>query len=277
VDATECLFKSNARFRLGIHPKAQGISSLLRQLPAKAQLRAQPDADSARTALESALAQSLADRGTEFEKWEEALIEATAMRQIDQWVSTEFSAREVWGLVKAQTNIGLDHPVFRPSLKVGDTKLQFKAKVEGISELGQYLVIHRFYQSVPHRQFEKTPSSWIETGILFALAKTHNPHIIFDIDLSSGGRLALVINKLDGTRLMINSKKGLSVKTDTDSRFLLEFVKEELSRAVSRLETGNMAASPGEHCEVCAFGELCRVSRQHNDFDLRAGGVDWTT
>lgn len=275
VDATECLFKSNARYRLGIHPNSKGINSLLRRLPAMAQLRSQPDAESARAALEAALSQSIADRSTEIEKWEESLIEATAMRQIDQWIEAEFAAREIWKLEPAQTNVGLDHPVFRPSLKIGNTKIQFKAKVDGISELGPYLVIHRFFQPNPSTSFEKSPGVWLEIAILYALSKTHNSSQIFDLDLSSGGRLALTFNKADGVSLASNSRRHLSTRQPVDTRGLLDFLKEELDRATFRLETGNMVATPGEHCENCAFGELCRVSREHNDFDLQAGGATW--
>lgn len=272
--ALSCPFRAVAGHRLRLRIQKLRLENRLHQLPASSGLLRADDPETARKQLQSELGQILTQETALSEPWELNLLELTASRRIEGWVVREFHSRELWKRdpESARVQVPLEDDALRSRFKVGDKSVQFLGQVAGISDHGPYRTIHLYRQS----QFKKPdptddPGAWLELALHFAMALRAKKPVALQIDSSEGDRCLLVLNRNVGDGLRGD---GESFKIDDlaiPPAILADQMRELLAQAVETLERGDMRTVPGDTCNHCDFGELCRSSSVLVDTEALGG------
>lgn len=266
-DAFRCAFLFQARHRLKLRPTAGRARWYgLRALPGSVGLASLPDAESAKSALMAALKAELDAMRPYVEDWEMRALESGGHRMIRDWVRNEFSAREVWPREFVRTNVAFGDEDLR-----GDVMgVKLEGTVPAISEVGGYRVAH-LYASGPGNS-KLTDEQKLLYGIYAtSLLQRRGEKPALEFDKGSGTREIVFFG--DTPRITNGPKReGLArfslAQEAPGEEFLKSFVRDLkllLDRSLKTIREGRIQAQPGEHCDRCDYGELCRRHRGFSD------------
>jgi|GEM_PF-757931 len=276
-----CPFQSFARDRLGLfvnlNSHTEGVIWFgLFKLPEVARLPVQPDPESAKKALLTALDKYIDDfRGT-LSDWEMTIVRHGALKIIDGWVEREFNARNHWrkneNSIISPGLIGKD----LPNTILGSTIYGY---VPGTFEMENYSGVQLYQQSAPEKWEDLGRSDFSNGdrvfygGLMALLSRNPNKRILIEIDSASQNKRRMIVTPRGNLGLIGDQSKNLEVvepqSSSSDSfRATLDLVKEPVRRALQDFRSGSLEVIPGDCCKRCAYGELCRASQVFGDINL---------
>ncbi len=267
--ALVCPFQSTFRYRLDVRPPARRrLMRSLRDLPALARLVMNGDKQAAADALERVIDDYLDQMYPEFEAWELAMLSAAARRLAGEWVDREFRSRDLWTEEGEQTwtDVSLDEHGLRNEIPIGGTKVRLKGRVPSLTQRRAFTVMRFFDSGAPNlTEITEVPED-NEDAFLYGLYLMTQMHL-------PPRNPAVEVDGMDGRRVLAGFKDiraslkkdpigGLEVVRISDSRdVFFQNVKRRLRESIDVLSAGEMRATPGDHCEPCPYGEICRVSK----------------
>ncbi len=115
-------------------------------------------------------------------------------------------------------------------------------------------------------------------GLYFGIGFEPGRETALEIEGSAGKRSLVVLTRAGIGNLRSNVQNGLQVldlstsdDPATSKRQFNDEFKKLLKRALELIERGEIRPVPGDYCEWCDFGELCRRSPQFSDDDSPFG------
>lgn len=286
VNVLQCPFRYIASSRLRITtPRRSSRWNRLLNLPQVAGLTGIADEQTATQRLHEELDNMLTDLYSESTAADLALMKAGGKRLIKEWVDREFAARAKWqrdGYVTHAVQFDDEH--LKSSLKLanGET-LRFRGEFPAMTEQRGYRVLHLFRHDDPVPA--KTPSvqamskdDQFEIGLAMLMIRPRDVPSAVEIDCATSG----VRRKLYRQRNVVFAQDSDSLKTvsidDNDFAKLKTDVQELLGIATQRISQGSIEAHPGDGCQHCEFGELCRRAKGFSDerdpFDFKEASID---
>ena len=268
----ECPFRYAVASKLGVHSyRPQSRWNRLLGLPEKVNLPATPDPDTARRRLADELESLLAELYGETTPEDLAVMRLGGRRLIGEWVEREFRARDVWKRAAAQPDPKFDEEL-RSRFKTRDgQEIDLKGKFAGLSHYGEHRVLNLFMAHEPYAdaRAQSLLDRFHESDKFYfgmALASIRDPKrgIGLEVDTGRGERrLILSPRPLPPP----NAAKGLEVTSvdEDERREWIDFVESQCRKALARLNEPSVSADPGEHCQFCDMGELCRRSKQFSE------------
>ncbi len=273
-DALRCPFQYAARHRLNLRPnRREQRWHRLRSLPQAARLAAAPDADSAKKALEEALEAELDALASEVPEWEIPLLRAGGKRLVADWLRREFAARRLWPMDEGslRLNVAFGEEGIRSAMPLGVT---LSGVAPAVSRFGATKTMHLYAGSVPLVK-DLTEADRLFYGL--HLLSLYEPGAAVQLEVeSTGGRRTRL--RLDRGSVARRPAEGLDMEwlVDEDDRDLarrvfFEGVKDSLRHALRTVQHGDMRPTPGDPCDTCDYGELCRRSRLFGEDDSPFG------
>lgn len=262
-----CPFMSSCRHRLGVFPSARRTAwARLRRLAIQAGLAVQRDPDSARIALEKALEEDRVGLAGTLDDWESSLLDSAGKRLIPGLVDREFRARSLWHADDQErtADVKLAGPDFRDEIQVSGRKVRIQSRASALSKIQGYRVLHLFESSVPD---DKTGDEAARERFKYRLGLTLLPAytpegLAAEVDGLNGSRTLFLVPRREGTMPHGDASAGLKVSVLGDT--LQDFfsgVKSRLAESVEALAAPTMEVRPGDSCDRCDYGELCRFSK----------------
>lgn len=272
-DASQCPFRYFAGRVLGVGSRdASTLWRALYRLPRDARLPAQPDPEAARQALRDALSELIGRLKAEAEPWELAAIQARGGRLIEEWVDREFAARRHWprtpGSVRAEAKFG-ENPL-------GDktpTNLPLVGTVPATADIGPYPALQVFEAGPLQLGQKPDEADQLYIGLHLLARYSNGRAVAVEVD-SPGGRVLYVMPRArgdglsgKGEELRVCNLADLTNAQDelTQRRDFYGAVAKLGREAAGRLQAGDIQPRPGDYCETCAYGELCRMSRDFGE------------
>ncbi len=278
-DLNRCPFKFFVESRLQLKPnQSREWYQALRNLPTRALLMTAESAEVAKDRLQESLANWLEEKRFEIPEWEVGIIKSAAERLIESWIEREFKARELWRTQPGQFRFGVSY--------VGEQKvinrlgIELDETVPAVHE-GAYGRTMHLYKPRAIKADLKKPEDYqkmVETyGPLFCAAHTTGTETRIEVDGLNNRRTLLRFekpidapNRVD-TNLKVESVNILNFENLSRNKFA-EMVKDHINQAKAVAASGKMEARPGDHCEFCSLGDLCRRSQtfgeQADPFEL---------
>lgn len=272
-DIGECDFQFAFGRRLRIRESDPGrVSIPFWKLPEAGRLLLADDPGKAARSLEAALESELAAISGDVPDEELVMLRAEGRRRIREWVEREFVARDVWpktpGSLSVEPAFGSN--VLAAELPTPTGPFRLSGTIAGTSRMGPYIVGHLLGQSKSLSKVDKVDdikdSARLVLGTLaLSLAKSGRP-VAIEVDGSSAGRTLYVLSREADIDLASRQEKGVRVVelvADGNRAEFWRWVTVELADAMDRARNTVAAPTPGDHCQFCSFGELCR---RHQDF-----------
>lgn len=273
-DALRCPFLYGARHRLHLRPnRREQRWYRLRSLPQAARLATASDVVAARRALEEALEAELDLLAHEVPEWEIPLLRAGGMRLVGDWLRREFAARRLWPMDEGslRLNVAFGDEGVRSAMPLG---VSLSGVAPAVSRFGNTKTMHLYAGALgPVKEF--TESDRLFYGLhLLAL---HEPghRVQLEVESTSGRRTRLRLDRGDVRRLPAEGldMEWLVEEDDREQarRVFFEAVKDSLRQALRTIQKADMQPNPGDVCDGCDFGELCRRSRAFGEEDSPFG------
>ncbi|HWD39279.1 MAG TPA: hypothetical protein VG944_10550, partial [Fimbriimonas sp.] len=276
-DAVECAFKYQAHHRLGIrgHKRISNWSRL-RRLPQDAMLASARSPEEARDRLRQALDSTLDRLFGELSEWELRVLQRGGERLIGEWVEREFEARKMWPKEGDELqNVAFGTEGLRDMMP---GHVPIEGAVAGKSRLQGGGTVLRMYESRVPEDDDMTDAEKLYYGLLFLAGHQSGTETALELEGLNGRRSMLVLNRIGLPELPSNRHKKLRVVdlsgSDDPARskeIFFETTKALLKLAVSRAESGDIEPIPGDYCDWCDYGELCRNSKNFPDEDSPFG------
>ncbi len=276
VDASLCQFRFVAAHRLGLRPKQRRHQwHTLRDLPQSVGLYARESLEEAQPLLENALRARINTLAPETEDWELRMLAMGGLRQIQKWIGLETQAREMWG-PRLQN--------FRPDPFFGDPGLKsqilegvnLSGQIAGLSQLAGYKVAHvsRALPDFKLKKSERTEGAedvydekspgYRYLGLMYLALWEPKSFCAIEFEgfgskqrtLGVFGRPDLTPPYSDGENLTVEDLLGKGGLGRVDN--FCQITKTWLKRTADEMQRGVIEATPGDHCERCDFGDLCR-------------------
>jgi len=273
-DALRCPFLYAARHRLNLRPnRKEQRWHRLRALPQSARLLAAPDHETAKKALEDALEAELDLLASEVPEWEIPLLRAGGKRLVAEWLRREFAARRYWPTDEGslRLNVAFGEEGVRSAMPLGVT---LSGVAPGVTRHGATKTMHLYGGSVPPVK-DLTEADRLFYGLHLLALYEPGASVQLEVESTGGRRTRL---RLDRGAVRRVAAEGLDMEwlVDEDTpdlarRVFFEGVKESLRHALRTVETGDMRPTPGDPCDTCEFGELCRRSRSFGEEDSPFG------
>jgi hypothetical protein len=262
ADALRCAFLAGWRRRIGIFPAKERLWSALGRLPVRARLAHQPSREEAAIVLEEELRRLLGERAAESSPADLVLLETTGRRLIEGWLDREFGARELWPRTMTEEQTGV-----RCSLPVEGRRVVVGGSVAGRSRIGAAQVVHLFrtgLAAASEGQIDEALTTELGLWMLtvYQVGETQG----VEVDVQGGGRYLFLATR-DGDEVPRQRPQAGLVRRrfDTDRSDFYKKVKSDLRTAIFRLDPPSFLPEPGDACETCDLGELCRMSRDFGE------------
>jgi hypothetical protein len=261
-EVLNCPFQAGVHHRLRLRAKSRELERKLNRLPVRADMLAAPSVIHARMALEAEKQAMIAEEAPYRQAWELNLLAAGADRMIQGWLERQAEVLRLWQPTAVQTQVKFGSEQLADSYTVQGRTLKLIGEVDGMSEVGNYRVIHEFRPAgFALDGWRVQDGDWMEIGILIRLArKNDNKVIAFDM-VAPDKRALMSFQRGRDTRQLGN--KQLDIVHGVFSmppEKLKEIATTSLQSAVAKLDAATMQAIPGDHCKTCDLGELCRSS-----------------
>ena len=267
-DALRCPFMSVARRRLDLQPRrSQTRWWRLRDLPRRAELARSGTTEELKDRLNLALDAELEEIYGQTPDWEMRLLESGGRRIIEDWVRREQRSREIWpkdpDSVKMHVSFG--------SADLRD-KVTSQVKLEGsiaaLSQFGSYKVAH-VYDSVNASARELPDEAWMQLGAQMLALYERDKQVAVEVDSTGSTRTLYIINRVGNLPSDKDKIRVIDLSQHMQSNSPIEEfftkAKELINAAADTIAAGTITPKPGDHCERCDFGELCRRSKQFSE------------
>lgn len=261
----ECPFRYLVERRLALDPRrTRSRWHRIFGIPRRANLPAAPSRESAEKALSLQLDELIESYTYDASPDELPLLDRGGRRMIRQWVDREFETRALWGRTAASPSP--EHgKELRADLR-GD--IQLKGTYAGLSEVGNHKVIHLFAAKEPPRDWDNYgDQDRFRLGVTLASIPGFKEGAGVEVD-HPGGRVIYLTPRptpVPASAHQSGAVYRVITLDDVDRQQLMEFVRDQLQKALRYLDLPVVAPTPGEHCELCDFGELCRRSQEFSE------------
>jgi hypothetical protein len=273
-DALRCPFLYGARHRLHLRPnRREQRWHRLRSLPQSARLATAVDAEAARRALEEALEAELDLLSNDVPEWELPLLRAGGMRLVGDWLRREFAARRLWPMDEGslRLNVPFGGEGVRSAMPLGVT---LSGMAPALSSYGSTKTMHLYAGTLgPAKDFSEADRLFYGLHLLSLYEKDQKVQL--EVESTNGRRTRLRLDRGDVRRL---PAEGLDMEwlveeddRDLARRIFFEGVKDSLRHALRTIQKADMQPTPGDPCDGCDFGELCRRSRAFGEEDSPFG------
>ena len=277
-DVQECPFRYQFRQRINLQPNGRSAQwTRLRRLPELARLPELPDRASMEAAMAASLESELEQLFPKAQDWELRVLRSGGQRLIRDWIRNELLARSLWPR-------DLGSVAMRPSYGEAGLRHRFPGGilVRGTVSAKYTLVggppVIRLISRTAKSSAELTESEKLHYGILFLALHEQGTNYAIEVDGMDGKRSLLVLSREGFVGLGGDAKSGLRIvdlaqstdDVDSKKRFFEE-VKSLLVKAAERIEKGMIRPTPGDHCEWCDLGELCRSSHFFGEIESPFG------
>lgn len=234
------------------------------------------DEFSARSALSVALEEALGQLLGSFEPWELDFFRSTAESWIEGWIRREFDAREYWHEPDDERvgPLAIGDPPLRNAPNIKGERVVLEGRVDALSRIGPYAVIHRFGTSVP--EF-KLPRDELEYGLLLLTAYHAGEGVAIELDDGSR-RTLLLLPRMQSERVRQKAKSDLWLRdvergegqtvTAVKKEFAMRVV-EATHAVLGQIRSAKAEPRPGAYCRACQYGELCRSSQEYSEVPAR--------
>ena len=286
--ALTCPFQFMAHSVLKLRPhRFRSRWGELLSLPRLAKLTAQPSPEAARRALNQQLEALLEREMARSEPWEIGMLRNGAQRLIEGWVAREFRARELWPRQgDVSTDVKFGEQGTREALW-GDVRLT--GQVPAITEIEGYRVAHVFRSRVvrqDQRNDKLSEADWAYVALLLyaLMPETGGGGQAVEVDGSGSGRELLMLSAGGGRPLAQDTGKDVrrfdvtafegqseTVSHKATWTAFLQRSKALVNKGVRRIRETEVEPTPGDDCEWCEYGELCRSSKEFNERDSAFG------
>ena len=274
-DALRCAFMYASRHRLGLRPnRREQRWHRLRALPQAARLAAAPDPEAAKKALDDALEAQLDVLASEVPEWEIPLLRAGGKRLVADWLRREFAARRLWPSdpESLRLNVAFGEEGVRSQMPLG---VSLSGVAPAVSRLGATKTMHLYGGPLPPVR-DLTEADRLYFGLHLLALYEPGASVQLEVESTGGRRTRLRIDRSGGVARRPNEGLDMEWLVDEDDRDLarrmfFEGVKDSLRHALRTVQEGDMRPSPGDPCDSCDLGELCRRSRLFGEDDSPFG------
>lgn len=267
-DALNCSFQYAFRRRL----KLEGVEDeshwrFLYALPMRAALPTIATPEEAVARLDELLEAELAGMADSASAVETRTLRTSGRRQIREWVRREFQARSLWpkepGSLRPHAAFG--QPGLRGDVPVGGRSIALNGSVAALADMGTYSVAELYSARrsiLEATQAEKlADADRLEVGLYLLSQWGNRPAVAVEADGASGQRTLFVLPRRPEQELEARQSEGLRVVDLGEPRDFFPVVKTLLEAAVTKIESGSVEPSPGDHCTYCPYGEICRSAQ----------------
>lgn len=265
---TVCNFQALARDLIKVQP-SDSLTRFYRllELPKQVGLVGISGEEEARRQLELAFTQFLDQSARQLPSWEVSLLQSGISRLIEGWVRREFLARSLWR--DGASELIAPYEV-KPSSSVAvKTKVAAKYERDGVIYLVEYL-------SSSPREFKKAFREADGASLIplvLASNQVNREHgmrpegaegPVFGLELDFAQGDARYLCGHPRPRAIANIGDGLQVLGLEKDEFepLFKKVATDLKKWSAEIP---VEPEPGEHCQSCGFGELCRAHKDYGD------------
>ena len=267
-DVLECPFRYQFRHSVRLETASRSAHwTRLRRLPEVARLPLQPDLESMESAFAASLESELEQLFPRVQDWELRVLRTGGQRLIRDWIRNETLARQLWPR-------DLESVAIRPSYGEAGLRDRFpggillRGNVSAKYRLVGGSPVIRLISRTAKSSAELTDSEKLHYGILFLALHEQGTNYAIEVDGMDGKRSLLLLSRAGFTGLTGDAAAGLRIvdlaqsddETSSKQKFYEE-VKKLLVSAAERIERGEIRPTPGDHCEWCDLGELCRSSQ----------------
>ena len=270
--AAECPFHAAFQYQLRVvAPDDYNRLSTLLSIPRRASLATQPTPETARAAMEHELNEILAEQFSKREYWAWKLLDSAGQRLIRDWINREFAQRENWpiDISNTFTNVELGDEGTKDRAKLGGKVIHLRDTVDAVSKIGPMSVVTSYRTSSPRTQSARdlrfqSKRDRIQIGLLSMACRRGGQTMGFLVDSIGGEReLFVCISSPDDIQELSNLK--IKFKRMSEAEDFGRVALEEAEIAVDAMDRGLVRPVPGDYCEHCAFGELCRRSMEFGE------------
>lgn len=272
-DVLECPFRFQVRSRLRAPVKSRQTHWFtLGNLPLVAGLATSTGEAEARAKLDQALEAQLDLLIPEAGDWELKLLRSGGARLVREWVEREFRARKIWPrrIDTSAVNVRLGDHGTNAQLP-GGRKL--KGTIPVVTKMSDLVKLFQLYGVRVPAKDDVSDSDKLLLGLYFLIGYENGIETALELEGFDGRRTLVVLtrNRMGPLRNDGQELKVLDLGEADDpvasKRKFFEDVKELIARATARVDRGEIRPEPGDHCERCDFGELCRRSNSFSDDD----------
>ena len=274
-DALRCPFLYASRHRLSLRPnRRENRWYRLSSLPQAASLAAQPDPDAAKAALDEALESRLDLLAAEVPDWEVPLLRAGGKRLIADWLRREFAARKLWPMDEG--SLRLDVPFGEEGVRsTMPSGVILSGVAPAVSRFGATKTMHLYGGPLPPAK-DLSEADRLYFGLHLLALFEPGCSVQLEVESTGGRRTRLRVDR--GGTVARRTGEGLDMEwlveeddREIARRIFFDGVKASLRLALRTVESGDMRPSPGDACDSCGFGELCRRSRLFGEEDSPFG------
>lgn len=293
ISAAYCPFRATTQYRLNLRSQESYVRHQLIDLPARAGLARQPDRETARQTLIGHLSDLIDRTYPMTEPWERDLLEQGGNRMVDNWVTKEFVSRDKWNLSNDARISPRLEDLFPQSKTFKGTTVSFTGKLGAVEERDYFRVLTFYRAAIPDlsKESNRMTADILATYWMIARSSTKPPKRTYIvIDALDGGRTLFSVGSCSYTDIRdaegnpINPEEGIGRNSSTQDKVLradmsrvtdapYHVAESSLSRethaqmttAITQMVKGTSEAKPGNHCESCSMGDLCRVSQAYGE------------
>ena len=273
-DAFRCPFMYVARHRLRLRPRRSNERwGNLRRLPAEAMLALPSTEEETRLRLQIALDSKIEQLYSEVPEWELRLLQSGGMRIVREWIDREFRARELWPKERNSVllNVGFGTHGLRDEIT---STVRLVGTVPATSRFGPYSVAH-IYGSMPSEPSKIGEIETLELGAYMLAQFQKGQETAVEIDGTGSTRTLFILNRIGNVVSDSQRMKIVDLGQDADpvqaKREFFDAAKRFIGESARVISRGTMEVKPGDYCERCDFGELCRRSRVFGEDDSPFG------
>lgn len=275
VSAFRCPFRFAFQHRIRLESRRTSAAFYrLTRIPERAGLSNAVDAADARQRLVVATDEVYAEIATGLERWERDLWRSVATRLVDGWIEREMVSRTLWtreSLGTAAPNLTAlpDGPL---PLRLPAQTVPLNATVAGrYQALGRTVV--RLYRSRLPQQSTDSGSqaaSWdddlLESALLLSMLQhALKTPVAAEIETLNDARAFVFPREAVGLPMVRGNGSTIQVQALPSKDELREVITDLLRASGPELLRPSVRPVPGDQCRDCAFGDLCRQSRDQGE------------
>ncbi len=241
----------------------------LLRVPDLAHLLTSPDPASAEKALRAAYHGVLDEIRPFLPAWELDLMEQGSERVFAGLIEREFASREHWHRDPLNTRIGGRLEDFNPATA-------YKENLAGVTEQNSRRILHIYRLNAPEKITNSNREDLLlEFGSMIEAAWVGVHEVEVEIESLGERRAKIVYVPEDDTPRskddlpVINLGQGEATRDD-----LRNALKELFVEGLKKARSGQMQATPGDHCAYCNVSDLCRRSQNASEEEDIFGGND---
>lgn len=242
----------------------------LLRVPERAQLLTSPDLQSADRALRAAYTSVLDEIRPQLPAWEFDLLEQGSERVFAALIEREFASREQWHRDPLNTRIG-------GRLEDFNSATIYKESLAGVTEQNSRRTLHLYRMNPPEKiTGTNREDLTLEYGSMIEAAWVDVHEVEVEIEGLGERRTKLIYIPEDAPHprstddlCVINLGQGEATRDD-----LRATLKKLYGDGLKNARSGQLLATPGDHCAYCNVSDLCRRSQLASEEEDIFGGSD---